>query len=138
MPSLAAEAWLNMFPARLRGTLLGVAPEARRLWQEVRVRGGQPIQVLHAAGEMLLSIYSPAASGAVVTDEDLQATFQLMAQHSVYAIEEELRRGFITLPGGHRLGFTGHAVLENGRIRLLRQISSLNLQIGRASCRERV
>jgi len=125
---MADDAWLNLFPARLRGALLGHGADARRGWQEVRLRPGQPILVLTASGETWFNPFGTA----LVTDDDLQGTFQLMAQHSVYALEEELRRGFITLPGGHRLGFAGHAVLEDGRIRLLRQISSLNLRLARA------
>ena len=132
MLSLAEESWLGFFPVRLRSILLGRPPEIRRDWQEIRLRPGRPLLAVTSAGEVWLNASGPGAAGLPVTSDDLQAAFQLMTQHSVYALEEELRRGFITLPGGHRLGFTGHAVLEQGRIRLLRQISSLNLRLARA------
>jgi len=122
------ETWLELFPARLRALLTEAPPEARRRWQEIRLRIGQPVLVLTAREE----IWLPRPEGIPLLPEDLQTTFQIMTQNSLYALEEELRRGFITLPGGHRLGFVGHAVLERGRIRLLRQISSLNLRLARA------
>ena len=133
MSVLTDESWLNFLPSRVRSILLSHTPEMRRAWQEIRLRPDQPVLVVSAAGEIWLDLFG--ASGAtsnLVTIEDLQTAFQLMTQHSVYALEEELRRGFITLPGGHRFGFTGHAVLENGHIRLLRQVSSLNLRLAKA------
>lgn len=128
MSPTSRESWLELLPARLRAILSEPPPESRARWQEIRLRPGQPILVLSAAGESWL--HPPG--GGRLSAEDLQATFQMMAQNSIYALEEELRRGFVTLPGGHRLGFTGHAVLEGGRIRLIRQISSLNLRLARA------
>lgn len=111
------ESWLNFFPCRVRGTLLNHPPEIRQGWQEIRLRVGQPILVLTARGQTWLESYGSGHPANIpLTSEDLQASFQLMTQHSVYALEEELRRGFISLPGGHRLGFSGHAVLEQGQI----------------------
>ncbi|MGQ9778570.1 MAG: stage III sporulation protein AA [Bacillota bacterium] len=128
MAASFGESWLELFPTRLRVALTELPTEVRHRWQEVRLRAGQPILILSAAEE----IWLPLPGGTPLSAEDLQATFQMMTQNSLYALEEELRRGFITLPGGHRLGFVGHAVLKGGRIRLLRQISSLNLRLARA------
>ncbi|MGE5551828.1 MAG: stage III sporulation protein AA [Bacteroidota bacterium] len=133
MPYLVEESWLDFFPAGLRSILGCPTPEERRAWQEIRLRLGQPVTVVTARGDCRLDLFTPSRYvNSPLTAEDLQATFQLMTQHSVYALEEELRRGFITLPGGHRLGFSGHAILEHGRIRLLRQIGFLNLRLARA------
>lgn len=48
-----------------------------------------------------------------------------------YAMQEMTRCGFVTLPGGHRLGICGTAVVQNGTITALREPSSLNLRIAR-------
>lgn len=55
-----------------------------------------------------------------------------MCQGSVYALEEELRNGYLTLPGGHRVGLVGKAVLEGGNIKTLKNISGFNIRIARA------
>lgn len=133
LPVLAEESWLNSFPARIRSVLMDSTPQSRQLWQEIRLRPGQPLQIITARGEICLDPYGgPGSGGRLVTVDDLQGTFQLMAQHSVYALEEELRRGFLTIPGGHRLGFSGRVLLDRGRIHMLREISSLNLRLARA------
>ena len=126
MLSAYEEGWLNFLPSRLRGIISGQG-ESRGNWREIHLRPGQPVLILGAGGETYLGQGSLPVTGA-----ELQATLELMARHSVYALEEEMRRGFITLPGGHRLGFTGRAVLEHGRIRLIREISSLNLRLAHA------
>jgi len=61
----------------------------------------------------------------------LEKTLMMLSQSSFYALDEELRRGYITLPGGHRAGLCGHAVLENGYIRGQRDICSVNFRIAR-------
>jgi len=128
---LVEETWLSFFPPKLRRLLLSAPPEVRGRWQELRLRQGQPVLALVGDGQIWLDQPGPGDNPRL-TAEDLEAAFQSMAQYSVYALEEELRRGYLTLPGGHRLGFAGHAVLESGNIRLLRRISSLNLRLAKA------
>ncbi len=55
-----------------------------------------------------------------------------ISQGSIYAWEEEFRQGYLTLSGGHRVGLAGKGVLEQGRIRTLKQISGLNIRIARS------
>jgi stage III sporulation protein AA len=46
-------------------------------------------------------------------------------------LEEEMQKGYLTLPGGHRAGFVGRAVLDHGNLKTLKQISSVNIRIAR-------
>lgn len=55
---------------------------------------------------------------------------QHVCSYSFYAYEEELKRGYLTAPGGHRIGVAGQAVLsENGQVRSLKNISFLNIRV---------
>ena len=55
-----------------------------------------------------------------------------MTQSSLYAAEEEMKQGFITLPGGHRVGITGEAIMKNGDVQTLKHISALNIRLAKA------
>ncbi|MCY0880936.1 MAG: stage III sporulation protein AA, partial [Firmicutes bacterium] len=44
---------------------------------------------------------------------------------------EELKEGFVTLPGGHRVGVIGRAVCRQGRIETIVEISGLNFRRAR-------
>jgi stage III sporulation protein AA len=66
------------------------------------------------------------------TTEDLKILIQRISNYSVYAFEEEIKQGYITIKGGHRVGICGKCVLENNTIKTIKNISSINLRI----CRE--
>lgn len=104
--------------------------------EEVRLRLNRPLAVRLNRDEYFMNHKgetSPLISGAyIVSCEDLQITVQLISQGSLYAFEEEFRQGFLTLPGGHRVGLAGRAVLDSGSIKTLREIGSLNFRIARA------
>jgi len=77
-------------------------------------------------------LYTEAAEAAgVFTAESMRKTILLLTDSSFYALEEELRRGYITLPGGHRVGITGRAVLEKGTVKTIKDISGVNIRLAR-------
>ncbi len=70
--------------------------------------------------------------GILVQSNHIYKTFQLISNYSIYAFQEEIRNGFITLKGGHRVGGVGGKVLYgNNGIETIKNISSLNIRIAR-------
>ena len=63
--------------------------------------------------------------GQPVTPRDLAQMVDAVTDYSRYACAETLRQGFLCLHGGFRLGVCGTAVLRNGAVASLRDISSL-------------
>jgi len=47
----------------------------------------------------------------------------------LYAIEEELKNGFITIPGGHRVGITGKVVMDQGKIKTMKHLTGFNFRV---------
>ncbi len=105
-------------------------------WEEIRLRAGRPLSVSGPWGDAFVDregrLVRDPGCGCIVSDEDVRRTLELMSGSSLYALEEELRQGFLTLPGGHRVGLGGRAVLADGEVRALRDIASLNVRIARA------
>lgn len=66
-----------------------------------------------------------------LTTQEMTEVVAKISQYSLYAFTEQLGQGFITLSGGHRVGFCGKAVFVNGQVESLRQISSINIRIAR-------
>lgn len=102
--------------------------------EEIRLRHSRPLIIYWAGGEAYLGTKGPvltAKEAYHVFGEDLEKTLELISSYSLYAFEEELKQGYLTLPGGHRVGLAGRAVLEKGRIKILRDISSLNFRVAR-------
>lgn len=56
------------------------------------------------------------------------------SRFSVYAVEEQIRQGYLTIQGGHRIGICGEVILRDGQIQGIRRISSYNIRIAREVC----
>mgnify|MGYP000868548702 CR=1 FL=1 len=103
--------------------------------EEIRIRQDRPLEIVYGTES---SFVTPA--GAVTADPGpawrpdrglCRALLERITRHSLYAVEEELRSGYITVSGGHRIGLAGRAVLENGTVRRLRDITGFNVRIAR-------
>lgn len=100
--------------------------------EEIRLRMAKPLLLLGKEQEYFLDSRGNTVGqnkAYKIQREDLMQTLERMTQSSLYAAEEELRQGFLTLPGGHRVGVTGEAVLKNGILQNLKHISSLNIRL---------
>lgn len=97
--------------------------------QEIRLRRDKPLLLRHMKG--IQYVKDVTGKCYIVTGSDIKACISLLSGYSLYAFEDELRQGFLTISGGHRIGFCGKAVIEDGKIRTLNQISSLNIRIAR-------
>ncbi|MGE5583473.1 MAG: stage III sporulation protein AA [Bacillota bacterium] len=136
---LAKDKWeevVRFFPPELRQLLAKVPFNFRRKAVEIRLRLNQALELNCDDGASYISRdglpVEEAAEAVVITHDEIKKTIQSITSGSLYALEEELIHGYLTLPGGHRVGFTGHALQESGRIRLIKNISSINFRIAKA------
>ncbi len=98
-----------------------------RFLQEIRLRTGQPVTVLYKGEEVMLP--KGIENRYRIQQEDISETVEYICNYSLYAYENELRQGFITIEGGHRVGVAGQVILENGRVKNIKYISSINIRI---------
>lgn len=66
-----------------------------------------------------------------VLKEDIEQTFQIMCKYSVHSFIDDIKKGFITLNGGHRVGLVGKVIIEDKEVKNIKNISSLNIRISR-------
>ena len=103
--------------------------------QEIRIRCGLPLIVNTSHGSFAVlpnGEISPAVGGAyIIKSSDLKRVFQAICENSVYAYAEDIKQGFVTIRGGHRVGITGRASVCSGRVESFREISSLNIRVAR-------
>ncbi len=92
---------------------------------ELRLRTGRPLSAVFGAESLFLSVRGEltehAAGAYICTGAELQDTFYKLCRNSVYAYEQELKEGFVTIPGGHRCGFAGRTVVQDGAVTGLRR-----------------
>lgn len=100
---------------------------------EIRLRIHNPCIILYQGQEFFLgqggSITRQKAQAYCVTREDLQETMEHIAGYSLYAYEEEIRQGYLTVQGGHRVGIAGKTIVEGEHIRGVKYISYINVRL---------
>ena len=120
----------------LSPVLRGIVHQAAlSLLEEVRIRLNRPLMVKDGSGFLFLSakgLPSIPQHSYMVTKDDLDRTLQLVTENSWYAWEQEIQGGYLTLPGGHRVGIGGQAVYSDGHLKTIKNISSLNFRQARA------
>ncbi|NPV70858.1 MAG: stage III sporulation protein AA [Firmicutes bacterium] len=99
--------------------------------EEVRLRVNRPLGVTTSDGEVSLDRAGrPAAGGGMCVERrHIDRALELVTGSSLYAVEDQIRQGFVTLPGGHRVGVAGTAVTEDGAVGTFRDISGANYRV---------
>lgn len=126
---------LPILPPRLQNFFVSLSGQAAEELEEIRLRAGKALMIYTHRGEYFVGldgVSGNSAQAVIVTAAELQSLLLAIAEYSLYARDEELRRGYLALPGGHRAGFVGRVVLEKDRVKLLRDISGISLRIARA------
>lgn len=91
--------------------------------QEIRIRVGRPI-ILKLQNLDILIEY-------IVNQTEILQILEKICENSIYAYKNRICNGYITIKGGHRIGITGSAVVENEKIINIKYITSLNFRIAR-------
>lgn len=125
------EALLKVLPQEFRESFQSLAPYYDKL-QEIRLRVGQPVLVYIEGQE-----YSLGPEGLcdwknepwILNREQMNACLEYMSSYSAYAFMEEVRQGFLTLPGGHRVGLCGKTVMDGDAIKTICNMNSANIRV---------
>lgn len=99
---------------------------------EIRLRVNKPIIVNIKGKNFFLSNYGVTAdySSALICDKFLiDEILQNISNNSLYTINDQLIKGFVTVKGGIRIGVAGEVVTNNGEITTISNITSLNIRI---------
>ena len=102
--------------------------------QEIRIRTRLPLLVKTAKGNFYIdksgNFTGNAEEGICCSDKMIEKILNHVCMDSVYAFQDEIKNGYLTIEGGHRIGMVGHTVLDDsGRIVTINNINSLNIRI---------
>lgn len=110
-------------PVEVEKDYLQIAAQFGNELNEIRIRVGKPVVVMLRSGYRVLNpLYTASSSG-------IAEIFERLCDYSVYSRQAELSQGFLSLPGGHRVGVCGTAARDRNGNRTVHCISSLNIRI---------
>ena len=90
--------------------------------QEIRLRLGKPPELIFSNRRQWL--------GQAVSAQDLSFSLNAASRYSPWA-SASTAQGFVTAQGGHRIGICGEAVIREGEVTGIREISSLCIRVAR-------
>ncbi|MDL4841581.1 stage III sporulation protein AA [Aquibacillus rhizosphaerae] len=115
---------IRLFPPKLKSRIVSDIGSDWSSLQEIRIRVGRTI-------ELIFDNHTKWVNNLLPSMEDGVFLINQLSQFSLYRIEDELREGFITIEGGHRVGLTGKVNTSHGAVKAIKHISSFNIRIAK-------
>jgi len=91
--------------------------------QELRIKVNKPL--------FLVSNNKEHMTKYICNLEDVKVILQRISSYSIYAFEDEIKQGYITIRGGHRVGICGSCVIEKNSVKTIKNVASINIRIAR-------
>ena len=123
---------IQIFPENIQLIVKKMKIEAESL-QEIRMRVEKPFLILADGEEYFVTekgeLTKEEKKGYIVTKQEIMETISYITHYSLYAYEDEVRQGFLTIEGGHRVGIAGKNGNGGKQNKNIKYISFLNIRI---------
>lgn len=127
------EKYSSIFPIKNNGIWAEVLKNIEHI-TEIRIRVGRPVLIYMNHKEISIDekgniIYVPE-NGKSFSYQELQNLIDFWCQDSRYAFQNEIKRGFLTIEGGHRIGICGEVISdEDKKVQVIKYISAVNIRV---------
>lgn len=135
-----------VLPQKIRSAIKNSLTKSKvnmRSLMEIRIRINKPIILRFINGDYFIkmeqlisceelssnSFQCKASVFEVIKEDDIRRILDLVSNYSLYAYEDEVRQGYITIRGGHRVGLAGKVVTDMEAIQGIKNISFINIRI---------
>lgn len=118
------ERFLPVLPRFLREKIGLLSGRERETLEELRLREGFPLSAVTEGREW----HPPIWGDSPLTEGDLRRVLETVGGGSVHTILDQLRDGYVTAPGGLRVGICGEGAMQEGKLLAFRRITSLALR----------
>ncbi|BAC13850.1 stage III sporulation protein AA (mutants block sporulation after engulfment) [Oceanobacillus iheyensis HTE831] len=115
---------LRLFPIHLQQRIKEKIIHNEEKLQEIRIRIGRPIELIFDKEAIWLKDTIPQKN-------DGNYLLNQISEYSLYRMEDELRSGYITIEGGHRVGIAGRVNTSGKDVKALQHISCFNIRIAK-------
>ncbi|WP_273850719.1 stage III sporulation protein AA [Guptibacillus spartinae] len=119
---------LRVLPENVKKILREYTDMERSTIEEIRMRINRPLEIMINGKPNF-----PLLNGQTYffSKDDASQMINKLSHYSLYALEEELKKGFVTIEGGHRVGLAGKVITLNGNVKAIRDIASFNVRIAK-------
>lgn len=128
---MVQENLLSIMPTYLKEMMRLLSEMQFEHLQEVRLRIGQPLLLVIQEEECGLNSQGLCSlmKSYRVGEKDITGLLKFISGFSLYALEDEIKQGYITIEGGHRVGIVGKVIVEKNAIKTIKNISGINIRV---------
>lgn len=123
---------VKVFPLSIRQYFSKIQKNLEKV-REIRMRVAAPVLVLVEKTEYYLGKQGDFLVDETfawhISKEEINEVVNHICGYSPYAFYEELKKGYITIPGGHRIGVAGQVIVEEEKVVGMKNIQFLNIRI---------
>lgn len=128
--SLSSRGILSFMPRGIRRYMYNINLDGA---YEIHMRLNKPLCIHYSDGCFYINqrgnLTQIPTSAVKVTREQIDEAIEIATASSVYSVRDEIKNGFITITGGHRIGITGTAVVKEDKVSFIKDISGLNYRL---------
>jgi len=125
-------------PDRIRYPISVIKPQIANEIKEIRIKKGYPICLTFSNKNCFLMYDGTISSDfdkstiCIAQEQDFDEAIRKLCNYSIHAFQNQMKNGYITISGGHRVGIAASCVTnQNGEITAIKNVSSLNIRIAR-------
>lgn len=115
---------IRLFPQSIQEKLIQTIANNWHQLEEIRLRLNKPI-------ELIFTHHVKWIDDIILCKSNCLYILNQITDHSLYRMETELREGFITIEGGHRIGLAGKVTTNKGAIQQIQYITFFNIRIAK-------
>jgi stage III sporulation protein AA len=124
-----------ILPVTLKHIVQSLPKDVKEGLEEIRIRKHRPLEMLTRQGHVFVNaqshIVQHVTQAYMPSAEDCKCILELLTHHSLYSYEAQIKQGYITVAGGHRIGLAGRTLVESGQVTMIRDVGSFNIRIAR-------
>lgn len=121
---------INILPQTLRRSMYNVNLDEA---EEIRLIQGKPIFIRYSDADYYITpkgvLSREEKAGIKASKKHIDEMLEKITKSSVYSVKNEIKNGYITIDGGHRVGIAGTAVNDNDGVGFIKNISAMNIRI---------
>src|SRR5699024_12317493 len=110
---------LRLFPEQIQRAIQIKIEKRWALLQEIRIRLGRPIELIFDQHTEWIEQIKPGRKDSI-------HVLNQLSEFSLYRMEDELREGYVTVEGGHRVGLAGKVNTSNGSVKAIQHITFID------------
>lgn len=121
---------INVLPVSLRRNMYNINLDEA---EEIRLIQGKPVFIRYPDGDYYISpkgvLSRDKKNGIQISQKHIEELLERITKSSLYSVKDEIKNGYITIDGGHRIGIVGTAVTEENKVGFIKNISAMNIRL---------